>query len=124
MCRDCEIIVYNKVFPANLISLPINGYVVILDMDWLAQYYVQINYKTKDVNFCIPGEPVLRLNFQKVPGHLKLISRTQVGKLLRKGAMGYVAYLVNQPADKSQIEEVNSWIFFLRNWILHRLIVR
>ena len=66
----------------------------------------RLNCKTKDVEFCIPGEPVLRLNFQKVSGHLKLISGTQVGKLLKKGAVGYVAYLVNQPADKSKIEQV------------------
>ena len=63
MCRGCEIVVCDKVFSANLISLPINGYDVILDMDWLAQYYVQINCKTKDVSFCIPREPVLSLNF-------------------------------------------------------------
>ena len=66
MCKDCEIVVHGRIFPANLISLPINGYNVILDMDWLAQYYVQINCKTKDVSFCVPGEPVLNLNFQRV----------------------------------------------------------
>ena len=35
MCKDYEIVVCDKVFPANLISLSINGYDVILSMDWL-----------------------------------------------------------------------------------------
>ena len=63
MYKDCEIEVRGRIYPANLISLPINGYDVILGMDWLAQYYMQINCKTMDVSFCILGEPVLNLNF-------------------------------------------------------------
>ena len=35
-----------------------------------------------------------------------MISGTKVGKLLRKKAVGYFSYLMNQPADKNQIEEV------------------
>ena len=84
ICKDCEIAVRGRIFPANLISLPINGYDVILGMDCLAQYYVQINCKTKDVSFCIPGEPVLTLNFQRTPGKLNIISGEQARKLLRK----------------------------------------
>ena len=35
-----------------------------------------------------------------------MISGSQAGKLLRKRAIGYFAYLVNQPANKSQVEQV------------------
>ena len=67
---------------------------------------MQINCKTKDVSFCIPGEPVLNLNFHRILGQLNLISGAQAGKLLRKRAIGYFVYLVNQPSDKSQVEQV------------------
>ena len=35
-----------------------------------------------------------------------LVSGEQAGKLLWKGAVGYLTYLVNQPKDKDQIEQV------------------
>ena len=89
MCKDCEIAVHCRIYPTLLIFLPINGYDVILGMDWLAQYYVQINCKTKDVSFYVLGEPVLNLNFHRILGQLNLISGAQARKLLRKGAIGY-----------------------------------
>ena len=39
--RNSEVSVCGRSFPADLISLQINGYDVILGMDWLAHYYVQ-----------------------------------------------------------------------------------
>ena len=36
ICKDSEVSIYGKVFPADLISLQINRYDVILGMDWLA----------------------------------------------------------------------------------------
>ena len=35
-----------------------------------------------------------------------IVSRDQAGKLLKKGAVGYIAYIVNQPKDKAQVEKV------------------
>ena len=64
-------------------------------MDWLARYYVQLDYRTKDVNLCIPGEPVLTLNFKQAPRAVNLISGMKAMKLLWKEASGYLAYIVN-----------------------------
>ena len=36
ICRNSEVLVCGKVFPVDLILMPINGYDVILGMDWLA----------------------------------------------------------------------------------------
>ena len=38
--RNSEVSVCERSFPVDLISLQINGYDVILGMDWLARYYV------------------------------------------------------------------------------------
>ena len=69
-------------FPADLISLQINGYDVILGMDWLARYYVQLDCGTKDVSLCVPGEPVLLLNFKQAPRAVNLISGMKARKFL------------------------------------------
>ena len=93
-------------FPVDLISLTINRYDVILGIDWLARYYVQLDYKTKDISLCVPGEPIVKLNFKKAWKPVDLISGEKVRKLLWKGATGYLAYMVNQPKDKTQVGQV------------------
>ena len=40
MFRGCEIMIREKIFPVDLISLSIHGYDVILEMDSLAKHYV------------------------------------------------------------------------------------
>ena len=65
VCKNCEVMVFGKVFSAELISLTINGYDVILGVDWLAQCYVQLDCRTKDVRLCVPGEATIKLNFKK-----------------------------------------------------------
>ena len=89
-----------------MIFLSINGYDVILGMDWLSRYYVQIDYKIKDVNLRIPGETVIRLNFKRTQKTLGIVSGEQTRKLLKKIAVGYIVYLVNQSNDKAQVEQV------------------
>ncbi len=85
--RNCEIRIGNKSLPIDLIALPIRGYEIILGMDWLSRYYAQINCKTKDISFCIPGEPVLQHNFKNAPNQVEMISGEKAKKLLCKGAM-------------------------------------
>ena len=68
---ECEIRIGEKIFLIDLISLGIHGYDVILGMDLLAKQYVYINCRTKEVSLCLPGEPILNLNFQKAPKHLE-----------------------------------------------------
>ena len=104
--RNCDVMIKDRPFPADLIFLAIHGYDIILGMDWLAKYYVQLDCRTKEISLCIPEKPILRLNFKKMPKPVKVVSGEQVGKCLRKGAVGYLTYLVNQPKDKDQIEQV------------------
>ena len=53
---------------------------------------------------CIPEEFILRLNCKKFQTPLGLVSEEKSEKLLRKGAVGSLVYLVNQPKEKKQIE--------------------
>ena len=85
ICRNSEVKVCGKIFPTDLISLQINGYDVILGMDWLARYYMRIDCRTKDVSLCVPGEPILKLNFKKSSRPVSLVSGGKARKLLWKG---------------------------------------
>ena len=69
ICRNYEVEICGRLYPANLISLVKNGYDVILRIDWLAQYYVQLDYRTKDVNLNVPGKPMIKLNFKRLEKH-------------------------------------------------------
>ena len=41
--RNCPIVVYQRVFPVDLVLLEIQGYNVILRMDWLARHKATID---------------------------------------------------------------------------------
>ena len=100
-------LVCNRKCPADLISLSINGYDVILGMDWLSTYHVLMDCKTKNIKLCIPDEPVLECDCRKSKEALEMVSGEKAGKILRKGAVGFLAYIVNKPMDKDQLEQVS-----------------
>ena len=102
--KGCEVMISDRKCPADLISLSINGYDVILGMDWLSKYYVLIDCKTKNIKLCVPGEPVLEYNFREFKESFGIVSGEKVGKFLRKRAVGFLAYIVNQPKDKTEME--------------------
>jgi hypothetical protein len=54
MVRSCPINIGGKVFLANLVVIPVQGFDVILGMDWLAKYYASIDYASKEVIFRPP----------------------------------------------------------------------
>ena len=62
--RNCEIWVGERKLLADLMSLAIKEYDVILGMDWLARYHTQLNCKTKMIKLCIPRETILKLDIK------------------------------------------------------------
>ena len=76
-------------------------------MDWLAQHYVQIDCRTKDLSLNTPGELIIKLNFKKPHESVELVSGKKTRKILWKGAQEFLAYVVNQPKDKKQVEQVS-----------------
>lgn len=45
----CLVSICENVLPANLVVFSMNGYNVILGMDWLAKHYTSINFTQKQV---------------------------------------------------------------------------
>ncbi|XP_071923240.1 uncharacterized protein [Coffea arabica] len=75
-------------------------------MDWLAKYHAQLDYRTKKVDFHIPGEPILQLDVRGKLASSTLIFGIQARKLLHKGARGYLAMLINVSVDQLKVENV------------------
>ena len=71
---------------ADLIGLAINGYDVILEMDWLPCYNAQLNCKMKIVELCIPEEATLKLDVRGRLASFAFISGIRTRKILSKRA--------------------------------------
>ena len=74
-----------------------------------SEFILRLNCKKSEFILrlnCKKSEFILRMNCKKFQKPLGLVSEEKSGKLLKKGAIGYLVYLVNQPKDKNQIEQV------------------
>ena len=76
-------------------------------MDYLTRYHVQLNCRTKVVEFYILSKAILRLDVKGRLVSLARISMIQTRKLLSKRAQSYLAYLINTLKDKVKIEDVS-----------------
>ena len=90
----------------DLVSLDIKGYDIIIGMDCLARYHANLNYTTKIMKFCIPGEATLRLDIKGRLASSILISEFRVRKLISKGTQDYLTFLINPPSDKMKLKDV------------------
>lgn len=104
--RNCEINIHNRTFPGDLILLPIEGYDVILGMDWLYRHHAHLDCHSKIVSFREPGKPRLELKGDHKPCGITLVSSTKATRALIKGEMGYLAYLINKPKENVNIDDV------------------
>ena len=90
----------------DLIPLELHDFDIILGMNWLSKYKALIDCYAKTVTFQTPkgekvtieGERVLKLN--------ALISVVTTQKLLRKGCMGYLAYILNSDDEGSRLNDI------------------
>ena len=83
--RNCEIWIGERKLLADLVSLTIKGYNVILGMDWLVRYHTQLDCKMKLVDLRIPGEATLKLDVRSRLTSPTLILEIRARKLLSSG---------------------------------------
>ena len=90
----------------DLTSLTIKGYDVILGMDWLARYHIQLDCKMKLVELRILGRSTLKLDVRGRLVSSTLNSGIQARKLLSSGVKGYLTFLMNTLGDKMKLKNV------------------
>ncbi|GAA0145742.1 hypothetical protein LIER_05866 [Lithospermum erythrorhizon] len=75
-------------------------------MDWLEKYHAVINCHRKEIVFTSPNRPELRVvgDRRVLPSYL--ISVLEAHKLLNKGGIGYLGYVMDLEKDEPMLENV------------------
>ncbi|XP_070660513.1 uncharacterized protein [Malus domestica] len=101
----CPVMVEDVVMPANLISLDIVDFDVILGTDWLHCNRAKIDYYGKTVTFHRPGLP--KVTFVGEPSGVRhVISAMKTKRLLSKGCQGYLAHVELNDNGPNSVEDV------------------
>lgn len=106
MYKGCKVDIGDRLLEADLSVIPILDFDVILGMDWLSKSHALVDCRNKKVKFELPGEEPIELQLKRSTKRCSLISNMRCQKLLRKGATGYLAYLINKPGDHKELGEV------------------
>jgi len=88
--RGCPIEIQNQGFFANLVVLGIQGYDVILGMDWLTTYQATIDCKQKKLTLVTPKGENLVVKSGNSNLFAPLISATRASKMLSKGCTAFL----------------------------------
>ncbi|KAB2595534.1 S ribonuclease [Pyrus ussuriensis x Pyrus communis] len=92
--------------PADLISLDIVDFDVILGTDWLHFYRANIDCFGKIVTFHRPRLPVVTFVGEQSGVRHGVISAIRAKRLLSKGCQGYLAHVMLDEAAPSRVEDV------------------
>ncbi|XP_075515481.1 uncharacterized protein LOC142550130 [Primulina tabacum] len=101
--KDCPLEIDGETYMADLFELPIQGYDVILGMDWLFRYQAQLDCYSKKVKLSNLGNA--KFGNHKVeyfPVTPKVAKEAQA----IIGGKGFLAYLINKPHDQLKISEI------------------
>ena len=92
--RRFPVTIKGHIMPANLVIFEMNGFDVILGMDWLSIYHACVDCFHKEVVFRQSGEE-----------EFKLISALHATRLIKKGYLGFLACITEDKPD-AKIEEI------------------
>jgi hypothetical protein len=104
--KDCEIRIGGDILKGDLIRLPIDDYDITLGMDLLSQHNAKVDCKEKVVHFYKSEDKVLEFKGERRNIKNCLVSGVRARKIMYKGCIGYMAYLLNKPSEPRKIEEV------------------
>ena len=62
--KDCRVDIQGENYPADVVTLRLQGYDAILGMDWLAKYDAQLNCREKIVTVRMPGKPKVKVKLK------------------------------------------------------------
>jgi hypothetical protein len=90
----------------NLIPLELDDFDIILGMDWLSKYKALINCYAKTVTFqALEGKRMV-FEGERIPKPIALISVVTAQKILSKGYMGYLTYILNSNGYGLQLKDI------------------
>ena len=106
MFKGCEVIIEGIVLTANLISLEMTNFDVILGMDWLSSHKASMNCFTKKIRFEKPGYSKFEFNGDRRVFPTCVISALEAKILLLKGCESYLAHVIHTSMNEVELENV------------------
>jgi hypothetical protein len=102
----CPIHIEGRTLMANFIVFDMEGFDIILKMDWLSNNHAIIDYHNKEIIFRLPVDFEFKFVGTKVDATPQLISATQAKQLLLEECQVYLACLKESPHEKRKMEEI------------------
>ncbi|XP_050233246.1 uncharacterized protein LOC126681739 [Mercurialis annua] len=90
---SCPVRVQGRDLMVDLILLEVLVFYVILGMDWLAQYYANMDCRKKIVTFNTPEIEAVSIQGDKMESSTSIISALKACRMLKKGCQGFLAIL-------------------------------
>lgn len=106
MYEGCGVEIDGRLLKADLYLLRMMEFDVILGMDWLSCHNAQIDCLDKTVQFCVSGEAELCFQGSKPLSQPKMVSALSARRMLRKGCLGYLAYVVDIQREDQSITDI------------------
>jgi hypothetical protein len=104
--ENCPIIIGDRVLSANLVVFQMLGFDIILGMDWLSQYYANIDCRKKEVIFRSPSKEEFKFCGSQVRATPPLLSAIQARRSIRSGEQAFLAYIKAEPVGECKLEDI------------------
>ena len=104
--RDSRVLIGGQKFPADLVTLDMRDFDVVLGIDWLSRHRATLDCYKKEVKLYRPEK--LEVKFRRIRRELSsnMISTMAMQRMLRKGCQGYLAYMVETGKEGTVMDEI------------------
>ncbi|KAL4291663.1 hypothetical protein GQ457_14G020350 [Hibiscus cannabinus] len=104
--NNCPLELQGEVFPANLMELPFGEFDLILGMDWLSAHRVKLDCEKKRATLRTPDNREVVLFGERRGFMTNVISALKAEKMIQKGAIAYLAYILDPRVTDSGMEKI------------------
>jgi hypothetical protein len=103
---NCPICIEGRNLAANLIVFDMEGFDIILGMDWLSNNHAIIDCHSKEIIFRLPADTEFKFVGTKVNHTPQMISATQAKQLILEGCQVYLACIKESSHEEKKIEDI------------------
>ena len=106
MYKNCPLIVHDKEFSVDLISLPFHEFDLILGMDWLSKHRAIADCDKKIV--LLKCSDLLEVTVQGIRSESvpKVISAMEARRFMRKGCEAFLALIVHSKREQVDLKNI------------------
>ncbi|XP_073267145.1 uncharacterized protein [Populus alba] len=103
---DVRVSLFGYEIEVDLIPLELHDFDIILGMNWLSKYKALIDCYARTVTFQTPKGERITFEGKRILKSNALISMVTTQKILRKGCMGYLVYILNSDDEGPRLKDI------------------